>query len=59
MRATLIDPAKANPALRGDQLHEPDLQDRLAYRLLIRRGYELFVAGVIDRTEFGRRLAQQ
>lgn len=59
MRVTLIELAKANPSLQGDQLFEPDLQDRLAYKLLIRRGYDLFVAGKIDRTEFGKRLAQE
>lgn len=59
MRATLVDLAKANPSLRGDALFDADLQDRLAYKLLIRRGYELFIAGQISRTEFGKRLAQE
>lgn len=59
MRATLIDLAKAIPSLRGDQLFDADLQDQLAYKLLIRRGYDLFIAGTISRTEFGKRLAQE
>lgn len=59
MRATLIDLANANPSLRGDQLFAGDLQDRLAYKLLIRRGYDEFMAGKLSRTEFGKRLAQE
>jgi hypothetical protein len=38
---------------------DADLQDRLGYRLLKRRGYGEFMAGKIDRTEFGKRLAQE
>ncbi|MCO5164649.1 MAG: peptidoglycan-binding protein [Mesorhizobium sp.] len=37
----------------------PDLQDRLGYHLLKRRGYAEFMAGRISRTEFGKRLAQE
>ncbi len=59
MRRTLIDLAKANLWLEGDQLFDADLQDELAYKLLIRRGYDLFVAGRMTRTEFGKRLAQE
>lgn len=58
MRATLLD-LKRELGLRGTQILNPDLQDRLAYHLLIRRGYHAFVNGEIDRTEFGRRLAQE
>ena len=36
-----------------------DLQDRLAYHLLRRRGYDAFVFGRITREEFGKRLAQE
>lgn len=39
MRATLIDLAKENPSLRGDDVFTPDLQDQLGYALLLRRGY--------------------
>ncbi|WP_394855507.1 hypothetical protein [Nitratireductor aquimarinus] len=43
--------------LRGSQVFDSDLQERLAYHLLIRRGYHQFINGEIDRTEFGRRLS--
>jgi len=58
MRATLIDLSK-ELHLRGDQVFNPDLQDRLGYHLLKRRGYEDFMAGRINRTEFGKRLAME
>ncbi|UGQ22211.1 hypothetical protein [Brucella anthropi] len=58
MRNTLRD-LKTELRLRGTQIMEPDLQDRLAYHLAIRRGYYDFIAGKISRTEFGRRLAQE
>lgn len=59
MRATLIDLAKSNPSISGSDVFTPDLQDQLGYALLLRRGYELFIAGKITRTEFGKRLAQE
>ena len=59
MRATLIDLAKANPSISGADLFTPELQDELGYQLLQRRGYDLFIAGKIDRTEFGKRLSQE
>lgn len=59
MRATLIDLAKENPSISGTDLFTPELQDQLGYALLLRRGYELFISGKIDRTEFGKRLAQE
>ena len=58
MRATLIDLSKELNLL-GNQVFEPDFQDRLGYHLLKRRGYEDFAAGRISRTEFGKRLAQE
>jgi len=58
MRATLIDLSK-ELHLRGDQVFNPDLQDRLGYHLLKRRGYESFMAGTISQEEFGKRLAQE
>ena len=45
--------------LNGRQVFDPDLQDRLGYHLLKRRGYEAFMAGQISATEFGRRLAME
>lgn len=56
IRKTLIG-LKEELGLRGSQILDANLQDRLAYHLLIRRGYHQFVNGEIDRTEFGRRLA--
>lgn len=58
MRATLTD-LKKELRLRGSQKLDPDLQDRLGYHLLKRRGYEAFIAGKISCTEFGRRLAME
>ncbi|WP_420959372.1 hypothetical protein [Brucella sp. IR073] len=58
MRATLQGLAKGL-GLSGKQVFDPDLQDRLAYHLLKRRGYEDFAAGKISRTEFGKRLAME
>ncbi|WP_425359560.1 hypothetical protein [Borborobacter arsenicus] len=58
MRATLQDLSRELNLL-GNQIFDADLQDRLAYHLLKRRGYEAFMAGKISRTEFGKRLAQE
>jgi len=58
MRATLTD-LKRELGLRGTQTLDPDLQDRLGFHLLKRRGYNDFMAGKIDRTEFGKRLSQE
>lgn len=58
MRATLkglIDEL----GLSTQQKLDADLQDRLGYHLLIRRGYHQFMTGEIGRAEFGRRLAQE
>src|SRR5690606_17255968 len=45
--------------LRGAQKLDSNLQDRLGYHLLKRRGYEEFAAGKIGAVEFGKRLAQE
>jgi len=58
MRNTLID-LKEELGLRGSQKLDPDLQDRLGYHLLKRRGYEGYMAGTINRIEFGKRLAME
>jgi muramidase (phage lysozyme) len=58
MRATLgelIAQLKLDPRQKLDA----DLQDRLGYQLLKKRGYAEFMAGTISRTEFGKRLAQE
>jgi hypothetical protein len=58
MRATLIDLSKTLN-LSGKLIFSADLQDQLGYELLKRRGYAEYMAGKIDRTEFGKRLAQE
>ncbi len=58
MRKTLQDLSR-ELGLSGKQMFDPDLQDRLGYHLLKRRGYEAFIAGKISTIEFGRRLAME
>ena len=58
MRKTLQDLAR-ELGLSGKQMFDPDLQDRLGYHLLKRRGYEAFMSGQISTIEFGRRLAME
>nr|WP_278521056.1 hypothetical protein [Brucella anthropi] len=58
MRATLQGLAR-ELGLRGTQLFDANLQDRLAFHLLKRRGYEDYMSGKISRAEFGKRLAQE
>ncbi|TPJ70453.1 hypothetical protein [Mesorhizobium sp. B2-6-7] len=58
MRDTLIGLAK-EMNLSGSQVFDPDFQDRLAYQLLKRRGYQQFMDGTITRTEFAKRLAME
>lgn len=45
--------------LTGKELFDAALQDRMAMHLLRRRGWDMFVSGAIDRTEFGKRLAME
>ena len=42
-----------------NQKFDADLQDRLAYVLLRRRGYDAYINGRIDYIEFAKRLAQE
>ncbi|MGN6772611.1 MAG: hypothetical protein ACTHJQ_22595 [Rhizobiaceae bacterium] len=58
MRATLIDLSKAMN-LSGSLIFDASLQDELGYELLKRRGYADYMAGKIDRTEFGKRLSME
>ncbi len=58
MRKTLQDLSR-ELRLNGRQIFDPDLQDRLGYHLLKRRGYEEFMAGSISMTEFAKRLAME
>lgn len=58
MNATLKG-LKTELGLRGNQVFDPGLQDRLGFHLLKRRGYDAFMAGKISATEFGKRLAME
>ncbi|MFU0504104.1 lysozyme family protein [Pseudaminobacter sp. NGMCC 1.201702] len=58
MRATLAGLRK-ELGLRDGQIFDADLQDRLGFHLLKRRGYESFMAGKISAAEFGKRLAME
>lgn len=58
MRATLRE-LKAELGLRGEQHFDADLQDRLGYHLLKRRGYEKFVNHQLGPIGFGKALAQE
>ena len=58
MRVTLKDLRKELGLLDG-QVFDANLQDRLSYHLLKRRGYEHFMAGKIGTVELGERLAQE
>lgn len=58
MRATLAD-LRRELRLRDGQIFDANLQDRLAYHLLKRRGLEAFMNRRIDSIEFGRRLAME
>lgn len=58
MNATLKD-LKRQLGLRGSQVMDGNLQDRLAYHLLRRRGYDDWAAGKIDDVAFGNRLAME
>ena len=58
MRKTLQDLSR-ELRLNGRQIFDPDLQDRLGYHLLKRRGYEEFMGGKISMTEFAKQLAME
>lgn len=64
MRDTLDKPGtladlKGELGLTGDELFDADLQDRLGFHLLKRRGYERFVAGKLSVEGFGLNLAKE
>ncbi|WP_322883182.1 hypothetical protein U8C37_08960 [Sinorhizobium medicae] len=59
MRATLIDLAKQVTSISGKDVFTPDLQDRLAYKLLLRRGYAEFIVGKITLVQFAENLAKE
>ena len=47
---------KAELGLRGSQTFDANLQDRLAFHLLKRRGYDSFMAGKLSVHAFGKLL---
>jgi len=57
-RTTMRD-LRRQMGLKGDELFSPELQERLAMRLLRRRGYERFLAGKISQDEFQDELSQE
>lgn len=64
MRDTLDKPGtlhdlEGEMGLTGKELFSPDLQDRMAFHLLKRRGYDKFMAGTMTVTAFGKALAQE
>lgn len=58
MKATLAGLRK-ELGLRDTQVFTPDLQDRLGYHLLIRRGYDKFIAGTLSVNGFALNLAKE
>lgn len=58
MNATLKD-LKKELGLRGSQTFDANLQDRLGYHLLLRRGYASFMDGKLSVPAFGKLLAQE
>jgi hypothetical protein len=58
MKATLIG-LRYELGLTGRELFTPDLQDRLGYHLLVRRGYPRFISGAIGPVAFGLAIAQE
>ncbi|MGF3026501.1 hypothetical protein ACQVP2_27220 [Methylobacterium aquaticum] len=58
MKATL-EGLRDELGLTGREVFGPDLQDRLAYHLLKRRGYGAFMAGSLSVSGFGLELAQE
>ena len=58
MNATLKG-LKKELGLRGTQLLDANLQDRLAFHLLEGRGYDAFMAGTLPAVIFGKQLAQE
>lgn len=45
--------------LTGNELFDPEMQDRMGYQLLMRRGYDDYLAGEIDDATFMRNLSME
>lgn len=58
MRRTFLG-VKSELGLSDSQLFDANLQDRIAYHLLKRRGFESWYRGSINDIEFAKRLAQE
>lgn len=54
-----VEDIKGEMGLTGRELFNPDLQDRMALHLLVRRGYDRFIAGRMTLTSFGLSLAKE
>ncbi|WP_026618348.1 muramidase (phage lysozyme) [Ensifer sp. WSM1721] len=60
LKATLQALARENLSeIGGAMLFTPDLQDRLGYKLLVKRGYAKFIVGQISLVEFAENLAME
>lgn len=58
IRATMRD-LVARMGLSGSEIYDPDMQDRMAFELLKRRGWVSFLAGTQSLTSFGNALARE
>lgn len=58
MRQTMLD-LKKELKLRTSQIFDANLQDRLGYHLLLRRGYDRFISGAMSLHEFMIALAKE
>ena len=57
--STTLRSVKDKLNLTGDEHFDPPMQDRLAYQLLINRGYERWKQGEITDIAFGKNIAQE
>lgn len=58
-KANTLADIKGEMRLVGTEKFTPDLQDRMAFHLLKRRGYEKFISGKLSVTGFGLNLAKE
>ena len=59
MRKTLQDLSRQILSISGTDRFTPDLQDRFAYKLLVRRGHAEFIVGKISLVQFTENLAKE
>lgn len=58
IRGTMRD-LVARMGLSGSEIYDPDMQDRMAFELLKKRGWVAFLAGTLPLTSFGNALARE